>query len=74
MYFSKLFVLGNYKRIVLSKEYVWTHVFLSEYVLVTIFYQNIYGWGTSNYKLGASDKKHVMSSFAEKKWRRGKLK
>ena len=48
--------------------------FLSEYVLVTIFYQNIYGWGTSNYKLGASDKKHVMSSFAEKKWRRGKLK
>ena len=33
------------------------------------FYQNMYGWGTSNYKLGASDKKHVMSSFAEKKCR-----
>ena len=33
------------------------------------FNQNMYGWGTSNFKLGASDKKHVMSSFAEKKCR-----
>ena len=29
----------------------------------------MYGWGTTNYKLGASDKKRVMSSFAEKKCR-----
>ena len=29
----------------------------------------MYGWGTTNYKLGTSDKKRVMSSFAKKKCR-----